>query len=861
MSALDCLGSKLAIMIQKRNVLSAHAEEGSLSKGRAKELDDAIRAFEGYSKETADLVNGLKGKYGADSVNATKLAVQEAHEIMSQRLAFKARNTMQTAAKAKSDAQAILSSVQRGVKVDDAIQAKYYGGYRPGNMVPREMFADLSFGERQAANRALLDGGISKAFDETKEPMLKLIQRGEYNDQVGKAYFDIINNTTTEGVTKEALTVAKKLFEQTKLWEGKLNDAGVYTRTKDRRLASTDISARAAQGLGKDGFLDLMNSNLWWERIADAAEMPKLLTDGALQQNFLSHIFDHISTGGKVKVGDWAPFRDAGTSTIMNNRGHQGLVLVKDFQSWKNIHEKVGATDFFIQHTSSNAAKVARDLASSESFGGSPTMYVSNIVKELMKDSPKLSSEVKESMMKYLQIDFAPQGDWLNVNEFFRSTVGTLANQSRSSLLGNIAQQSMMEPLSSAAGRHIHGLPVMKLFFNTLTETFNPKLNSDRELAARLGKEVYAWMDSHMENPRNKELSMLEKFGAWGTSATMKYTGGQRVTHASRKAAVRATEDMIMDWADGVMPNARFKQYMDHFFLTDADKGLIQKYRVEDGHSTGSKQLDLESMYSSKDPAAQNLAQRLASQFNTVQQIAAPDRSPVYDKFFDNMARNGVWGAIGSRSLRTFTGFVGGMHFYQMKPILSLKGPEKYAYVAAQTMSMVTMGAIYVQLMRLASGKDLLPIGPELAGRAALAAPFGMYGAFIAGGVNDGWNIGDLSAVTRALQTHAKLPANIISDLYNGKRPDTIGKDLANIFRFWTPGSTTWFGRHLLDKYAYDQLEYLIDGEAATKRWNQQRKREIKAGSDMFITRGPGTPVIDRAPDLSKATNINIGKE
>ncbi len=861
MSALDCLGKKLAIMVQKRNTLSATAEEGSIGKGKAKELDDAIRAFEGYSKETADLVNGLKGKYGADEVQATRLAVQEAHGIMSERLAFKTKNTIQTASRAKSDAQAILSSVQRGVKVEDAIQAKYYGGFRPGEMVPREMFADLSFHERQSANRSLLDGGISKAFDEEAGSMTKLIQRGDYNDQIGKAYFDIVNGTRTEGVTKEALAVAKKMHEQTALWEGKLNEAGVYTRAKERRLASTDISPRGAQKMGRTGFTELMEGNLWWDRIADAAEMPKLSNNTELQQSFLNHLFDHLSSGGQIKLGDWAPFRDAGTSTIMNTRGHQGLVLVKDFQSWKNIHEKVGATDHFIEHIHSNASKVAKDLASAETFGGSPSLYVSNLVKELQKSGNEISNEVKQVLQKYMQVDFAPQGGWMHTNEKIRATMGTLANQSRSSLLGNIAPQALLEPISSAAARYLHGLPVTKLFFQTLKETFNPKLQQDREMAARLGKEVYAWIDAHRESPRDKSLSMLEKYGAWGTGVTMKYTGGQRVTAASRRSSVKATEDLIMDWADGIMPNERFKQYQDHFFLTEADKPLLKKYQVEDGHGTMSKQLDLESMYSSGDPKAANLAQRLAAQFSEVQQIAAPDHSPLADQFFKNMEGNSVFGAIASRSLKTFTGFLGGMYFHQMKPILSKPGAPKYAYLAAHAMAMVSMSAIYTQFMRIASGKDPLPIGPELAGRAALAAPFGMFGAFIAGGVSDGWPIKDISVIANAITTHLKLPSNAVSDLYNGRHPDSIGKDTANIFKFWTPGSNTWFGRHVLDKYVYDQLEYAVDGEAATKRWNQERKRERKAGSDMFVTSGPGTPIIDRAPDLSKATNVNIGNK
>jgi hypothetical protein len=859
MSVIDCLGQKLAILIQKRDSLSSNAAEGPLGLKRRNELEKAAKAFESDHAETVKLIEDLKTQYGDDPVRATQLAAQEAHAIMSERLAFRAKNAIETAAKAKTDAMAIISSVSRGAKVEDAIQAKYYGGFRPGNMTPREMFMDLSFHEKQLANRSLLDGGLTKAFDDEAGNVLKLIQRGDYNDQIGKAYFDLINETKTPGVTKEALAVAKKLQEQATLWEGRLNNAGIYTRTKARRFASMDISPRGAQKLGKEQFTDLVNNNLWWDEVAKAAELPTLAKDADLQAKFVAHMFDHLSTGGSIRVGDFAPFKKAGTSTIMNTRGHQGLMLLKDFQSWKNVHEKVGATDFFIEHIHSQSGHVAQSLATAETFGGSPSLYLSNLVENLNGHSTLLANEVKESMSSWMKADFAPQSGYLKVNEMVRATLGTLTNQARSSLLGNIMPQALLEPISSAAARTLHGYPPVKLFFKTLGEMFNPNLNSDRVMAARLGKQVYAWLDAHMESPRNKSLSMLEKYGAKGTSATMKYTGGLRATNAERMAMISESEAMLMDWADGLVPNNRFKVYQDHFFLSEADKPLIKRYQIEDYKGSLSKTLDLEAMYSSGDKKAANLAQRLAAQFANIQQLAAPDRSPVLDRFFKNMEANGVFGSIASRSLRTFTGFMGGMYFHQLKPILSLPAMSAARYATGQLMASMVTSAIYVQLMRLASGKDMLPVGPELAMKAALAIPFGMYGKFVMAGVNNNWDIADLSVALSAMKTHAKLPVNIVTDLYNGRAPDSVGRDLANIGRFWTPGSNTWFGRHILNKYVYDQLEYYMDGDAATKRWNQARRREEKAGSGVYAPRGPETPLIERAPNIENA--IQLKKE
>ena len=83
-----------------------------------------------------------------------------------------------------------------------------------------------------------------------------------------------------------------------------------------------------------------------------------------------------------------------------------------------------------------------------------------------------------------------------------------------------------------------------------------------------------------------------------------------------------------------------------------------------------------------------------------------------------------------------------------------------------------------------------------------------------------------------------------------GKDP-RIGRDVVNLARRYTPGSTLWYGRLALDRLVWDQLQDLLDPEAATLWRRQERKQRRDYGTAPWWGRGETAP--GRAPDFANA--------
>ena len=74
------------------------------------------------------------------------------------------------------------------------------------------------------------------------------------------------------------------------------------------------------------------------------------------------------------------------------------------------------------------------------------------------------------------------------------------------------------------------------------------------------------------------------------------------------------------------------------------------------------------------------------------------------------------------------------------------------------------------------------------------------------------------------------------------------GAALYRLFKSNTPGSNLWFVRGIIDRYVFDQVQRLVDGdyEASRRRLVQRMQREY--GNGFFWA--PGTLAPQRAPDL-----------
>jgi len=193
----------------------------------------------------------------------------------------------------------------------------------------------------------------------------------------------------------------------------------------------------------------------------------------------------------------------------------------------------------------------------------------------------------------------------------------------------------------------------------------------------------------------------------------------------------------------------------------------------------------------------------------------------------------------------------------QIRRFNSLPTPlAKAGYAARLSATLLILGALAVQLKEVAKGRDPRPMDEGKFWMAALfqSGGLGIFGDFFSsetsragGGLPEtiaGPVVGLASDIIRPV-------ASNITRAIAGQ--DTLfGRDLANAIRYNTPvASSLWPTRLAFDRLVADQVQLMLDPEAATLMRRQEMKRARDFGTETFWPRGATAP--SRLPDLSNA--------
>lgn len=183
-------------------------------------------------------------------------------------------------------------------------------------------------------------------------------------------------------------------------------------------------------------------------------------------------------------------------------------------------------------------------------------------------------------------------------------------------------------------------------------------------------------------------------------------------------------------------------------------------------------------------------------------------------------------------------------------------GMARATYAASMIAGLTVLGAGAVQLKALAAGRDPRPMDSATFWGAAFlqGGGIGIFGDFLSsetartgGGFAEtlaGPVVGLGSDATRLVVSNAVRAVQGENTF--------VGRDVSNILRRYTPGTTLWQIRTPLDRLIWDQLQRLLDPEAEGAWALQERNRERAGGNETWWERGARAP--ERAPDLSTVT-------
>jgi hypothetical protein len=179
-------------------------------------------------------------------------------------------------------------------------------------------------------------------------------------------------------------------------------------------------------------------------------------------------------------------------------------------------------------------------------------------------------------------------------------------------------------------------------------------------------------------------------------------------------------------------------------------------------------------------------------------------------------------------------------------------GLKRAAYVAEMLLPLMILGGVAIQLKELAKGRDPRPMdNATFWGQAFLqGGGLGIFGDFLTaevsrtgGGLAEtitGPVVGLAADVSRAVTSNAARAV---------RGEDTlIGRDVANLLRRYTPGTSLWQIRAALDRILWDNLQELLDPDARQAMRTQEANRRRAGGNESWWERGEVLPA--RAPDF-----------
>lgn len=253
---------------------------------------------------------------------------------------------------------------------------------------------------------------------------------------------------------------------------------------------------------------------------------------------------------------------------------------------------------------------------------------------------------------------------------------------------------------------------------------------------------------------------------------------------------------------------------------------------------------------------AEGLAARLSAIMEEQGELAIPTVSLEGRAILLGDTKPGTFGGELLRSGLMYKSFALSVTLGQIRRTMDQpSGMSRATYAASLIAGLTLFGAVSVQLKLIASGRDPRDMRePTFWGAAFLqGGGVGIFGDFltaetsrVGGGLAEtiaGPVVGLGADVLRAGASNAKRAID-------GK--DTLlGRDVVNLLRRYTPGTSLWQIRTALDRLVWDQMQALLDPEAEAAWRQQEGARKKNTGTETFWQRGELAP--ERGPDLARA--------
>lgn len=606
----------------------------------------------------------------------------------------------------------------------------------------------------------------------------------------------------------------------------------------------------------------------WVNYIRDRIEVPISDVTGLPMlphelDNFLHETWETIATDGWNQVGaqllPHQPAPGQGRRAKMGQRhAFERRLQFKDAQSWLDYDARYGSRgdifDSFLGHMKGRA----REIAIMQQLGPAPDAVMGKMIELAKADNVLRGKDEANAWTDLLETDYnelygrlsRPAEGWLG--KILEAVRGYLP----AAQLGGAMITSITDFGTTHVGARMAGLSASRIIPEQMRLWLLGE-DMDHAVAMKLGIGCEDWVASSLGARRYDIQENAPRIARGMSDAVMRITGLTQKTAAARQAA---SMEFLREWGAALQAGHKYadlhpqmQRVLEFYGITPAEWSMLGSVAQNGGVYThrGMPHLNLVEVAKANPEVAVRLSQ--AIQENVEAMVPAGTSTQRAISKGGLIYPGGIGGETlmgqGLRSVMQYKAFpilmltnIVGRIFYSR---LLASRLDRMQMFGLHFVELMALGYISMQAKQVLSGKKPVDIN-ERPGQVALAAALqggalGLYGDFLFADQNrfGGSFLQSLAGPTfgSVLPDTMKLVAGNAQELITGKESHA-GRELVRYLRSYTPGSTVWQTRLLMDRAIWDGLQSILDPEARNS-WAQQRAfQRSQYGTDYFAPPG-----------------------
>lgn len=584
----------------------------------------------------------------------------------------------------------------------------------------------------------------------------------------------------------------------------------------------------------------------------------------------LRAVYETIRTDGFDGLGEASV---GGSRKLADRRSDARFLQFRDADGWLAVNREFGSADPYsaiVDHISG----MASDIAMMERFGPNPDATVKwlgdQVERRLRQNADPSANPLNMARTERESIDKL----WAEVNGANgvpmlggpkRAAVVRFLHGTRDIITGAKLGKAAISAFFGDMGnikvvKDFNGLPATSELLGYLRE-FKPSSAADRALAAEL--EIGLQDAAHGMIGLNRYFGKSQSPAATKliADASLRVTGLNRVTRAGQahfsKTFMWALGREAGNSFDALPPKMRAA--MERYGINASDWDAMRGTElVQGGEFDSRKFMSPRKVREISPAAAEKLTDMVLSE-----RAAAVIESSARARAMLNWGNPGTLKGEAAKSLLQFKTFTASMmmaHGERMMIDAKLGPMAGAMYAARLFITLTVFGAAIVQARQLTKGQDVRPMDTwEFWADAMVAGGgIGILGDVI--GTYKDQDMADLGNIVSGPMVGLATDVGKLT-IGNGIRAargkeTKVGRDLVELLRKNTPGSSTWYAGLAFQRLVTDNLRSLADPDYRDA-WRTMERRARQQGTDFWWAPGDAAP--GRAPDFSNAVEPQQG--